>query len=104
MGLNSRVILRKPAPGAASDDHGQPIPGWTEVARLWAEIKHQSGIGAIRAGAETSALKVSIKIWRRAGINAGMQIVHDGVAYSIEAVLPDLVERRYTFLVCGVVQ
>ena len=62
---------------------------WTDVATVWASIRHQSGVSAIKSGMDTSSVKASIRILRRSGISAGMRAVHDGTVYDIEAVLPD---------------
>ena len=99
--LNRRCTLQ--APGTTTDEIGQPIPGWTDVATLWADIRMKSGLESIKAGAPVSVVQASIRVRYRAGITAGMRVVHNLVAYNIVAVMPDLSGREYVDLVCQVV-
>ena len=96
--LNRRVTLQ--APGTATDEIGQPIPGWTDVATVWGDIRLKSGLEALKAGAPVSTVQASIRIRYRAGINAGMRVVHNLVAYNIVAVMPDLSGREFIDLAC----
>ena len=99
--LNRRCILQ--APGTTQDELGQPIPGWTDVATLWADIRMKSGLESIKAGAPVSVVQASIRVRYRAGITAGMRIVHNLQAFNITAVLPDVGGREYVDLVAEVV-
>ncbi len=99
--LNRRCTLQ--APGTTQDELGQPIPGWTDVATLWADIRMKSGLESIKAGAPVSVVQASIRVRYRAGITAGMRIVHNLQAFNITAVLPDVGAREYIDLVCEVV-
>lgn len=99
--LNRRCLLQSPS--TATDELGQPIPGWTDVATVWADIRMKSGLEAIKAGAVVSTVQASIRIRYRAGVNAGMRVVHNLVAYQITAVLPDVGGREYVDLVAEVV-
>ena len=58
--LNRRVTLQ--APGTTQDELGQPITGWTDVATVWASVRHVSGLEAIKSGADVSVVKVSVRI------------------------------------------
>lgn len=99
--LNRRCVLQ--APGTAQDELGQPIPGWTDVATVWGDIRMKSGLESIKAGAPVSVVAASIRIRYRAGVNAGMRVVHNLVAYEIKAKLPDVSGREFLDLVCEVV-
>ena len=99
--LNRRCTLQ--APGTTPDEIGQPIPGWTDVATVWADIRMKSGLEAIKAGTPVSTVQASIRIRYRAGINAGMRVVHNLQVYEILAVQPDVGGREYVDLVCQVV-
>lgn len=99
--LNRRVTLQ--APGTTQDELGQPIPGWTDVATLWADIRMKSGLESIKAGAPVSVVQASIRVRYRAGITAGMRVVHNLQAFNIVAVSPDVGGREYVDLVCEVV-
>ena len=99
--LNRRVTLQQPAAGF--DELGQPIPGWTDVATVWADIRMKSGLESIKAGASVSVVQASIRIRYRAGVNAGMRVVHNLTAYNITAVQPDVGGREFVDLVAEVV-
>lgn len=99
--LNRRCVLQ--APGTATDPLGQPIPGWTDVATVWGDIRMKSGLESIKAGAPVSVVPASIRIRYRSGVNAGMRVVHNLVAYEIKAVMPDASGRVYLDLACEVV-
>ena len=99
--LTKRVTLQ--APGTATDELGQPIPGWTDVATLWGDIRMKSGLESIKAGASVSVVQASIRVRYRAGITAGMRIVCNLVVYEIKAVMPDVGGREYVDLIAEVV-
>ena len=99
--LNRRCTLQQP--GTATDELGQPIPGWTDVATVWADIRMKSGLEAIKAGASVSVVQASIRVRYRAGITAGMRVVHNLTNYNITAVMPDVGGREFVDLVCEVV-
>ena len=87
--LNNRVTIMQPS--ATQDTVGQPILTFTELATVWADIRHKSGLESIKADAETSVVKAS------------MRAVHGDVTYEIKAVLPDERERDKIDLLCEVV-
>lgn len=97
--LNRRVVIEARQQGV--DSWGQPLPdAWAPVATVWASIKNLSGLGAIRADAQTSTVKTSVRVRYRAGLAAGMRVVHGATVYRIEAVLPDAAGREWVDLVC----
>ena len=99
--LNRRCVIQQP--GTTEDEIGQPIPGWTDVATVWADIRHKSGLEAIKAGAPVSTVQASIRIRYRSDVTAGMRVVHNLVAYNIVAVMPDASGREFVDLACEVV-
>ena len=99
--LNRRCQLQSPSQSV--DELGQPIHGWTDVALVWGDIRMKSGLESIKAGAPVSVVQASIRVRYRAGINAGMRIVHNLTAYNITAVMPDVGGREYVDLVAEVV-
>lgn len=99
--LNRRCVVQQP--GTAQDELGQPIPGWTDVATVWGDIRMKSGLESIKAGAPVSVVAASIRIRYRAGVNAGMRVMHNLVAYEIKAVMPDVSGRVFLDLACEVV-
>ena len=71
------------------DEIGQPSTSWLTTAAVWADIRYQTGLSAIKSGADVSVVRVSIRMRHRA-VNAGQRVLHDGVAFNIEAVQPDV--------------
>lgn len=99
--LNRRVTLQQPS--TATDELGQPIHGWTDVATLWADIRMKSGLESIKAGAPVSTVQASIRIRYRSDVTAGMRVVHNLQAYNITAVMPDVGGREYVDLIAEAV-
>lgn len=99
--LNARVTIEQPTAG--QDTVGQPVRTWTTVATVWANIRHRSGAETIRGDADTSVVKVSIRIRYKTGLNAGMRVTHGADTYDVRAVLMDVEHKEYTDLVCELV-
>lgn len=98
--LNQRIELQRRVTGR--DGAGQPSTTWELVAPMWADVRNQGGLEAIKAGATTSVVQSSIRIRYRAGVDSGMRVLYDGRTYNILAVLPDA-RRVHIDLVCEVV-
>jgi SPP1 family predicted phage head-tail adaptor len=99
--LNRRVTIKYLSSG--QDAIGQPVTTWNDLAPVWASILHLNGIEAIKADAQASIVKASIKIRRRTDVTASMRVYHGSVVYEIKAVLPDEVDRTKTFLSCELI-
>lgn len=99
--LDKRVTLRTQTTG--QDAAGQPGPGWTDLVPLvWANVRYNSGAESIKAGADTSVVKASIRIRYRAGVTAGMRVVYGTQVFDIKAMLPNQ-RHGYIDLVCEVI-
>jgi len=96
--MNDRVQILKRVAGR--DSAGQPTESWSALRSTWANVKFQSGAGAIRANADLSIVKCSIRIRVCRDIDASMRARYKGIDYDIEAVLPDSDDRDFMFLVC----
>ncbi|HEY8606628.1 MAG TPA: phage head closure protein [Noviherbaspirillum sp.] len=99
--LKHRVTIQKR--GVSQDPDGELSDGWVDVAVVWADIRHQSGLETMKGGAEASVVRASIRIRYREGITSGMRAVHGGITYDIKAPLPDLARKEHVDLVCEVV-
>lgn len=99
--LNRRITVQQIAAG--QDAIGQPVQTWSTVAELWAHILHSSGLETIKAGAEMSVVRASIRVRYTRQISAGMRVVADSFTYNVVAVLPDLEGKQYTDLTCEIV-
>lgn len=95
--LNRRITIQ--APGTARDAAGQPIAGWIDVATVSADVRQQSGLQAIKAGAPTTQLAASIRIRWRKGVDERMRVLYDGQVYTIATVIRDP-RRVFMDLVC----
>lgn len=99
--LDSRINIMRHASGV--DSIGQPVSGSELVAAVWSSIRHPSGLSTIKAGADISVVKASIRIRYSAGIDAGMWAEHGSTRYDIKAVLANRA-AGYLDLVCEVVR
>jgi len=99
--LNCRVTIESPT--MTQDAAGQAIPAWVTVANVWANIRHLTGLEVIKAGAETSTVKTSIRIRKGPLVDASCRVIHGDTTYSVRAVLPDETERDKVHLVAEVV-
>lgn len=100
--LNRRIMVQRQT--TTQDEVGQPVQTWSDYALIWADVRAQGGLEAIRAGGVTSTVRVSMRVRFTIGITASMRVMLDGVAYNITAILPDLAGRRHMDLLCEVAQ
>ena len=101
--LNRQVLIQRQS--SSQDAAGQPVLTWTNLiatgdGKVWANIKMLSGVETIKAGAETSAVKASIRIRFRTDVTAAMRVTHGSTVYEIKAVMPDEAGRKFTDLAC----
>lgn len=91
--LRHRVTLQRP--GLSQDPQtGEPVPGWQDVALVWASIEPLSAREFIAAQAGQSEITARIVIRHRAGVLPTMRVVHGGKVYNIHGVLPDMRSGR----------
>lgn len=98
--LRNRVTIQQLTEG--QDEIGQPVTTWADVASVYADIRHQNGLEAIKGDAPTSIVKASIRIRYRDDVTAGMRVLHGSTAYNITAVLPDAAKKAHVDLACEV--
>lgn len=85
--LNERVTIQRKTAG--TDAWGAPLPeAWEDYATIWANVRHLSGTESIKAGADVSVVRASIRIRWRTDITAGMRVMVGAAMYDVEAVLP----------------
>lgn len=90
--LNSRVVIQSLQSG--QDEIGQPVTTWATLATVWANIRYLNGLETIKADAQASVVKASIRIRRRTDITAAMRVVFGATTFEIKAVLPDEQDRE----------
>lgn len=98
---NRRVIIQQPS--STQDAIGQPLLTWSDVATVYANLRYMNGVETIKADAETSKARVSVRIGYRTDVTSAMRVLHGATVYRIEAVLPDEVGRKHVDLACEVV-
>ncbi|USE78910.1 phage head closure protein [Cupriavidus gilardii] len=91
----------------AQDEAGQPISSWQTVATAWANVRHRSGMEAVRGDTPASVVQVSVRIPYpvvvETPIDSSMRLLCEGEPYDIQAVLPDRQKRQHVDLVCQLV-
>lgn len=97
--LNSRVTLAQRVGGA--DSWGQPMETWVDLASMWADIRFQSGMAALRGDATVAVARASVRIRYRTDVLPGMRLRYGATVFDIKASLPS--GREYVDLVCEVV-
>lgn len=100
--LDTRISIMQRT--GAVDAIGQPLPDdWAAYCPpVWANLRYNSGAESIKAGADTSIVKVSMRIRHLAGVTAGMRVEYGGEVFDIKAQLPNR-RKGYTDLVCELV-
>jgi len=83
------------------DEIGQPSTAWATAATVWADIRYQTGLSAIKSGQDVSVVRASIRMRHRT-VNAGQRIVYGDETFDILAVQPD-VRKAYLDVVCEVI-
>lgn len=99
--LNRRIVIE--APSGSQDALGQPFLTWTTVDTVWASIVNLNGTETIKSGAPTSVVKTSVRVRWRTDLSSAMRATCEGVTYRFMAVMPDMVRREHTDIVCEVV-
>ena len=89
---------------AGQDAIGQPITTWATFKTLRANIRYLNGLETIKADAQTSVVKASVRIRRRTDITAAMRVVFGATTFEIKTVLPDEQDRERTDLSVEVIQ
>ena len=100
--LRDRITIQRKTAG--TDAWGAPLPdAWEDYTTVWANVRHLSGTESIKAGADVSVVRASIRIRWREGVDAGQRVLIGSAIYQIQAVMPDLGGREYVDMVCQVV-
>lgn len=103
--LRHRVLLENRT--VARDPLGGEIVTWVPVATLkgdgkvWANVRFQSGMEALRAETIVATRRASIQILFRSDLAPTARATYGGQVYDIKSVLPDPdTGRDYLFLAC----
>ena len=86
--LRHRITLQRP--GLSQDPQtGEMIPGWQDVATVWASIEPLSAREFIAAQAGQSEVSARVVIRHRDDVDATMRALYRGKLYNIHGVLAD---------------
>ena len=85
------------------DELNQPVKGWVDIGKVWAEIKAPSGRMYEAASQMQAQINAEINIRYRKDVVAGQRLVHDGITYEIIAPLPTN-QRDMLKLMCKTVK
>jgi SPP1 family predicted phage head-tail adaptor len=87
---------------SAPDAAGQPVETWAVLKPVWANVLYPSGIESVRAGAEASTLRASVRIRYRRNITTAMRVRLREGDFEIKAALPK--GNEWLDLVCELTQ
>ena len=98
--LRDRIYIQRKT--GAKDRFNTALPdAWENITagRIAANVEHQGGLSTIKADADVSIVRASVRVRRRADVCADMRIQFGSAIYVIDAVLPGK-SREYMDLVC----
>ena len=99
MKMNDRIVLLKP--GVTRNAANERVNGFDPLQEVWANVKMQSGAEVLRAGADVSVVRCSIRIRARRDVDASWRVRYKGVEYDVKSPpLEDSNDRDFVFLVC----
>ena len=96
--FNRRVTIQRR--DGSVDDYGQPTDTWVDVATVWANIIHKSGLEVVKSSVDISVVQTSIRIRYREDVTVAMRVAYGAVIYDIQAVMRDAAGHEYCDLVC----
>jgi len=86
--LRHRVKIQQPTT-AQDPNTGEQVPGWSDVATVWASVDPFSVREFVDAGAEQSSVSSRVLMRYRSDVTAAMRLSWRGKVYNIHGVLPD---------------
>lgn len=99
--LRHRCVLLQVQPVARPG--GGLTDTWVEFGKLWAEITIPTGRISVVADQLQAVVSAEIRVRYRAGVIAGMRLMHKTKTYLIEAALPDNDQTMLRLLCSNVV-
>jgi SPP1 family predicted phage head-tail adaptor len=107
IGTLNRLVSLQQKQEVATGTGGSTI-SWTEIAKVWANIRMLNGLETVRSDFPVSVAKASIRIRWREEIDPTWRVVYvssgSTLMFDVKAVLPDLVGREYIDLAVEVGQ
>lgn len=99
--FRNKIVIQHQS--TSKDEVGQPLDTWTTFKIVWADIRVQRGLEAIKADKMSSMARASLRIRYTEGITAGMRAIQGSTTYNILSVSPDVATRKYVDLACEIV-
>jgi SPP1 family predicted phage head-tail adaptor len=99
--LRSYITLQ--ARDSGTDDAGQPVQTWADLASVWADIRGANGLNTIKAsldGLEINAY--SFRIRYRTDVDAAERVVFNGQNFDVKQVRHDHARKEWCDLICEV--
>lgn len=85
---------------AASDAHGNPVPTWTTIATVWADVMPLSGRELLLAQQVNATTTHSVRIRYLSTVRPDQRIVHQGRYFDINGIANDRESDRMQLLQC----
>lgn len=83
---------------------GRPSKDYVLVREVWANVQFQTGAEVMRAGAEASVVKASIRIRACSDVDADWRVIYKNWTFDVKAPpLPDK-DPQFAFLTCEAVK
>lgn len=98
-----RTPVRLDKRQSGQDPTGQPIDTWATFASTFGDIRYLSGTESLKADAQASINRASVRIRYMTGLSSGMRLIASDSTFEVRAVMPDVKGKRYVDLVCEVV-
>lgn len=92
--LDKRITIERKE--ATKNAAGEKVNNWVKVKTVWANIRFERGMEAIRNGKDTAVRRASMRIRVRKDVDESMRVVYQRQAYNIHSVLP--VDDGRTFM------
>lgn len=96
-----RQVITIQSRDTGTDDAGQPVQTWTDVATVRANVLGATGMGYLRSpvgGVEINGY--SFRVRYREDLDAGMRVVCNGQNFDVKQVRLDITRKDWLDLVC----
>lgn len=96
--LNKRVAIKQLT--TTTDEYGQPLEVWTDIATVWAGIEPLQGREFFSAMQENAEVTTRIRIRHRTGIDRTMIVDYGGTQFEILYIIHPEFGKRELQLMC----
>lgn len=84
--LDKRVTIERKV--GTRDSSGAQRDEWQKLKTVWANVRFERGMEAIRNGKDTAVKRASVRIRKRKDIDESMRVIYAKQAYQIHSILP----------------